>query len=53
MSNTESIKEYYNGYDEDGRLLTRYGSVEFATTMKFMIHHDFLWDGERTDGIER
>lgn len=34
--NTESIKEYYNGYDEDGRLLTRYGSVEFATTMKFI-----------------
>ena len=30
------LKEYYEGYDEDGRLLTRYGQVEYITTMKYI-----------------
>lgn len=36
MNNTDYIKEYYKNYDEDGRLLLRHGSVEFATTMRFI-----------------
>ena len=30
------LKEYYEGYDEDGRLLSRHGRVEFITTMKYV-----------------
>lgn len=28
------LKEYYESYDEDGRLLSRHGQIEFITTMK-------------------
>ena len=30
------LKEYYEEYDEDGRLLTRYGHIEYTTTMKYI-----------------
>lgn len=30
------IKEYYANYDEDGRLLSRHGQVEYLTTMKYI-----------------
>ena len=30
------ITEFYSNYDEDGRLVTRHGSVEFLTTMKYV-----------------
>ena len=30
------IEEYYNTYDEDGRLLSRHGRVEYLTTMKYI-----------------
>ena len=30
------LKEYYNNYDEDGRLASRHGSVEFLTTMRYI-----------------
>lgn len=30
------VKEHYNNCDEDGRLLTRHGSVEYITTMKYI-----------------
>ncbi len=30
------ISEYYNNYDEEGRLLSRHGQVEFLTTMKYI-----------------
>lgn len=30
------INEYYNNYDEEGRLLSRHGQVEFLTTMKYI-----------------
>ena len=30
------IKEYYESYDEDGRLLSRHGSVEYITTRKYI-----------------
>ena len=31
-----SIEEYYNSYDEDARLLSRHGQVEYLTTMKYI-----------------
>lgn len=30
------LEDYYNHYDEDGRLLSRHGQVEYLTTMKYM-----------------
>lgn len=30
------IEEYYNSYDEDARLLSRHGRVEYLTTMKYI-----------------
>ena len=30
------IEDYYNGYDEEGRLLSKHGQVEFLTTMKYI-----------------
>ncbi|MBR5941859.1 MAG: methyltransferase domain-containing protein [Clostridia bacterium] len=30
------LEEYYNAYDEDGRLLSRHGQVEYLTTMKYI-----------------
>ncbi len=39
------LNEYYNGYDEEGRLLSRHGNVEYLTTMKFI--ERYLTDGAR------
>ena len=30
------IEDYYNSYDEDGRLLSRHGQVENLTTVKYI-----------------
>lgn len=30
------LKEYYENYDEEGRLLTRHGHIEFVTTMRYI-----------------
>ena len=30
------VIEYYNQYDEDGRLISRHGQVEFLTTMRYI-----------------
>ena len=30
------LEEYYNQYNEDGRLLSRHGQVEYLTTMKYI-----------------
>lgn len=40
---TECLTNYYNAYDEDGRLLLRHGQVEYITTMKLI--HDRLRPG--------
>jgi len=34
------LENYYSNYDEDGRLLSRHGQVEYLTTMKYI--HEFL-----------
>ena len=37
MTNTnEYLKEFYNQYDEDNRLTSKHGMVEFITTMKYV-----------------
>ena len=30
------LEEYYSSYDEDGRLLSRHGQVEYLTTMRYI-----------------
>lgn len=30
------LEEYYNNYEEEGRLLSRHGQVEYLTTMKYI-----------------
>ena len=30
------LDEYYNSYDDEGRLLSRHGQVEYLTTMKYI-----------------
>ncbi len=30
------LEDYYNNYDEEGRLLSRHGQVEYLTTMKYI-----------------
>ena len=32
----EILTNYYSGYDEEGRLLSRHGSVEYLTTMRYI-----------------
>lgn len=39
------IERYYNKFNEDHRLTTRHGTVEFTTTMKFI--HDYIPAGKK------
>ena len=41
----EYLNEYYSNYDEDGRLTSRHGSVEFLTTMRYI--EKYLKPGDR------
>lgn len=36
METMEALTQYYSNYDEEGRLLSRHGSVEFLTTMRYI-----------------
>lgn len=36
------LEEFYSNYDEDGRLLSKHGQVEYLTTMKYI--HEYLKD---------
>lgn len=36
MENAKMLSEFYTNYDEEGRLLSRHGSVEFLTTMRYI-----------------
>ena len=36
METFEALTAYYSGYDEEGRLVSRHGSVEFLTTMRYI-----------------
>lgn len=45
METIEFLDQYYSNYDEDGRLLSKHGQVEYITTMKYI--HKFLREGMR------
>lgn len=36
MNEEELLKQYYETHDEEGRLLSRHGQVEYITTMKYI-----------------
>ncbi len=36
METLKALTEYYSQYDEDGRLLSQHGRVEFLTTMRYI-----------------
>ena len=36
MDTTELLTDFYSNYDEEGRLLSRHGSVEYLTTMRYI-----------------
>ena len=36
MENAKILSDYYSNYDEEGRLLSRHGSVEYLTTMRYI-----------------
>lgn len=36
METLKALTEYYSSYDEEGRLLSRHGQVEFLTTMRYV-----------------
>ena len=44
------LEEFYNAYDEEGRLLSRHGQVEYLTTMKYI--HDFLGGAKQVRILE-
>lgn len=39
------LTNYYNSYDEEGRLLSKHGQVEFLTTMRYI--EKYLTPGTR------
>ena len=36
METKEVLEQFYNNYDEDGRLRSRHGMVEYLTTMRYI-----------------
>lgn len=45
MNELDYLAAYYQNYDEDGRLASRHGSVEFLTTMRYI--EKYLFDGAK------
>lgn len=45
METLKALTEYYTNYDEEGRLLSKHGQVEFLTTMRYM--NKYLCTGMR------
>lgn len=45
MNAPDYLSAYYQHYDEDGRLASRHGSVEFVTTMRYI--EKYLSDGAK------
>lgn len=39
METLKAITDYYSGYDEDNRLRSKHGMVEFLTTMRYVKKH--------------
>lgn len=49
MEAFEALQQYYENYNEEGRLLSRHGSVEFLTTMRYI--NKYLRPGMRVSEI--
>lgn len=45
MNTFDALKQFYENYDEDNRLASRYGSVEYLTTMRYI--EEYLRPGMR------
>ena len=45
METIQHLTDYYSNYDEDGRLVSQNGSVEFLTTMRYI--EKYLKSGDR------
>lgn len=45
MNETKYLEDFYNDYNEDDRLISKYGQVEFLTTMRYI--NKFLEEGMR------
>ena len=45
MKQMELLTNFYNSYDEDSRLKTSHGSVEFLTTMRYI--YKYIKEGDR------
>lgn len=43
MRNLDYLKEFYDGYDEEGRLTSQHGQIEFITTIEYI--HKYLKPG--------
>ena len=39
MNTFDALKQFYENYDEDNRLTSRHGSVEYLTTMRYIEKH--------------
>ena len=44
------LENYYANYDEEGRLASKHGQVEFLTTMKYI--HEFIRGTEKKKILE-
>ncbi len=44
------LENYYANYDEDGRLSSKHGQVEFLTTMNYI--HEIIGNGEKKNILE-
>lgn len=45
METLKALTDYYSNYDEEGRLLSKHGQVEYLTTMRYI--EKYLWPGMR------
>lgn len=45
METAEILTQFYSNYDEEGRLLSKHGSVEYLTTMRYI--EQYLYPGMR------
>ncbi len=45
MQTNQYLLDFYNSYDEDGRLASKHGSVEFLTTMRYI--DKYIKSGDR------
>lgn len=50
MLDMDYLENYYNSFNEDERLLSKHGQVEYITTMKYI--HDFLNGTEKVRILE-